>query len=247
MTVAGALGSAMRSLASSWVPVAPDAPDARDLLLDELSDPAYAEAQPTWFDLLSRAVADWFGSLRLAEGEGVPAVALVIGAVLLAAAIAAAILIYGLPRWRARSSAGVELLGDRDRRTARQLRRDAERAAAAGDWPRAIADRYRAVARALDERTIVPALPGTTAHGFARAAGQLFREHAAALEAAAACFDGVRYLDRPGSADDYALVRALDERLEAAPSPIGRLEAATAGAARAASTAGAAEPAGAGR
>ncbi len=202
------------------VPVEPDAPDARERLLDELSDPAYAESQPSWFDLLSQAVLDWLSSLRLAEGDGVPALALLIGGLLLAAAIAAAILIYGVPRWRARSGVGVELLGDRDRRTARQLRRDAERWAAAGDWARAIADRYRAVARALDERTLVAALPGTTAHGFARAAGRVFPAEAAALEAAADRFDGVRYLDRPGTADDYALVRALDDRLEAAPAPL---------------------------
>lgn len=202
------------------VPVEPDAPDARERLLDELSDPAYAESQPSWFDLLSQAVLDWLSSLRLAEGDGVPALALLIGGLLLAAAIAAAILIYGVPRWRARSGVGVELLGDRDRRTARHLRRDAERWAAAGDWARAIADRYRAVARALDERTLVPALPGTTAHGFARAAGRVFPAETAALEAAADRFDGVRYLDRPGTADDYAHVRALDDRLEAAPAPL---------------------------
>lgn len=234
MTLAAALVASV-----TRVPVEPDAPDARELLLDELSDPAYAEAQPTWFDLLSRAIADWFGSLRLAEGEGVPALALVIGALLLAGAVAAALLIYGVPRWRARSRVSGELLGEHDRRTARQLRRDADRAASAGDWPRAIADRYRAIARALDERTIVPALPGTTAHGFARAAGRLFDEHAAELEAAADRFDGVRYLDHPGSADDYALVRALDERLDAAPSPVTRLGATTDGGRPRTETAGA--------
>jgi Domain of unknown function (DUF4129) len=203
------------------VPVEPDAPDARDLLLDELTDPAYAESQPTWFDLVTQSVLDWLGSLRLAEGEGPPALAFVIGAIVLAAAIIAAIVIYGLPRWRTRSRLqGGELLGENDRRTARQLRRDAERAAAAGDWSLAIAERYRAIARSLDERTIVTALPGTTAHGFARAAARQFPEHAARLEAAADRFDGVRYLDRPGAADDYALVRALDDTIAAAPSPL---------------------------
>lgn len=202
------------------VPVEPDAPDARELLLDELTDPAYAESQPTWFDLVAQSVIDWFGTLRLGEGGGPPALALVIGAIVLAAAIAAALLVYGVPRWRNRSRLTTELLGERDRRTARQLRRDAERAAGAGDWPRAIADRYRAIARALDERTIVTAMPGTTAHGFARAAARQFPEHAGQLEAAADRFDGVRYLDRPGTADDYALVRALDEAIDAKPSPL---------------------------
>ena len=49
------------------VPVEPDAPDARELLLDELTDPAYAESQPTWFDLLSQAVLDWLGSIRFGD------------------------------------------------------------------------------------------------------------------------------------------------------------------------------------
>ena len=205
---------------TTGVPVEPDAPDARDLLLNELSDPAYAESQPTWFDLIAQSVLDWFGSLRPGEGGGPPALGLVIGAIVLAAAIAAAILVYGLPRWRSRSRLATELLGERDRRTARQLRRDAERAAAAGDWPRAIAERYRAIARALDERTIVTALPGTTAHGFARAAARQFPENGSQLEAAADRFDGVRYLDRPGTAADYTLVRELDETIDAKPSPL---------------------------
>lgn len=205
---------------TTGAPVEPDAPDARELLLDELTDPAYAESQPTWFDLVTQAVLDWFGSLRLGEGEGPPALALVIGAIVLAAAIAAGILVYGLPRWRARSRLSTSLLGENDRRTARQLRRAAERAAAANDWKLAIAERYRAIARSLDERTIVTALPGTTAHGFARSAAQQFPDQGAALEAAADRFDGVRYLDRPGTADDYSLVLKLDEAIEAMPSPL---------------------------
>ena len=203
------------------VPVEPDAPDARELLLNELSDAAYAESQPTWFDLVTQAVLDWFGRLQLGAGESPPALALVIGTIVLSAAIIAAIVIYGVPRWRTRSRLDVgDLLGENDRRTARHLRRDAERAAAAGDWPLAIADRYRAIARALDERTIVTALPGTTAHGFARAAARQYPEHGAQLEAAADRFDGVRYLDRPGTAADYALVRTLDDAIDTKPSPL---------------------------
>ncbi|MDX2026811.1 DUF4129 domain-containing protein [Microcella sp.] len=208
------------------VPVEPDAPDARELLLNELTDPAYAESQPTWFDLVTQAVLDWLGSLRLAGGEGPPALAFAIGGIVLAAAIIVALLIYGVPRWRTRSRLQVgDLLGENDRRTARQLRRDAERAAAASDWPLAIAERYRAIARSLDERTIVAALPGTTAHGFARAAARQFPDHRSELSAAADRFDEVRYLGQPGSADGYAFVRALDETLEAARSPLPAVDA----------------------
>jgi len=201
-------------------PIQPDAPDARELLLDELTDPIYAQSQPNWFDLLTQSVVDWFTSLSLGEGAGAPTLALVIGAIVLAAAVAGAILVYGLPRWRARSRLATELLGENDRRTARELRRDAERAAGAGDWALAIAERYRAIARALDERTIVTALPGTTAHGFARAAAQQFPAHAAALQAAADRFDGVRYLGRAGEREHYATVRELDEAIDRAASPL---------------------------
>ncbi len=202
------------------VPVEPDAEDARELLLDELSDPAYAESQPTWFDLLSQAVLDWLANLRFGEGGAFSPLVLVILLVLGVIAVLTAILIYGLPRWRQRSRLDDELFGERDRRTARQLRRDAERAASAGDWAAAIAERYRAIARSLDERTIVTTLPGTTAHGFAAAAGRQFAEHASALQRAADRFDEVRYLGRSGDDEGYRFVRELDEAIERAPSPL---------------------------
>ncbi len=202
------------------VPVEPDAEDARELLLDELSDPAYAESQPTWFDLLSQAVLDWLASLTFGDGGAFSPLVLVILLVLGIAAVLTAILIYGLPRWRQRSRLDDELFGERDRRTARQLRRDAERAAGTGDWATAIAERYRAIARSLDERTIVTTLPGTTGHGFANAAGRQFAEHASTLQRAADRFDQVRYLGQSGDAEGYALVRELDEAIERAPSPL---------------------------
>ena len=202
------------------VPVEPDADDARELLLDELSDPAYAESQPTWFDLLSQAVLDWLANLRFGEGGAFSPLVLVIVLVLGVIAVLTAILIYGLPRWRQRSRLENELFGESDRRTARQLRRDAEKAASAGDWATAIAERYRAIARSLDERPIVTTLPGTTGHGFANAAGRQFGEHATALQRAADRFDDVRYLGQLGDAEGYALVRELDEAIERAPSPL---------------------------
>lgn len=203
-----------------WVPVEPDAEDARELLLDELSDPSYAASQPTWFDLLSQAVLEWLTSLNFGEGGAFSPIVLVVLLALLAVAVVAALLIYGVPRWRQRSRLTDELFGEADRRTARQLRRDAERAAGAGDWTTAIAERFRAIARALDERTIVTVLPGTTGHGFARSAGRQFVDHAAQLLRAADLFDEVRYLGRSGSAEGYALVRELDEAIDRAPSPV---------------------------
>jgi len=196
-------------------PLEPDADEARDLLLDELSKLEYAQAQPTWFDLLVQAVLDWFGSLRLGGGGGFPLGVLLVGLAIVAAAVLVALLVYGLPRFRRRSRVTDELFGESDARTARELRRDAQTAAARGDWRTAIADRYRAIARGLDERTLVSLLPGTTAHAVARQGARTFPDAGAELEAAADLFDGVRYLDRAGDRDGYERVRALDERLVA--------------------------------
>ena len=64
-------------------------------------------------------------------------------------------------------------------------------------------------------------LPGTTGHGFARAAAARYPELRALLETAADRFDDVRYLGQEGDAAGYAHVRDLDERLERSPAPHG--------------------------
>ncbi|MFN3707890.1 DUF4129 domain-containing protein [Microcella sp.] len=203
-------------------PLEPDAPGARDLLSDELSDPRYAEALPNWFDLLSQRVLDWFLSLFDRGVAGPPGLGLVVVLLIIAALIAVAVAVYGVPARRRRSELTEELFGARDRRTARELRRDAASAASRGDWAAAIADRFRAIARALDERTIVSVHPGTTGHGFAVMAGRAFPDQAPALAEAATTFDGVRYLGRSGDEAQYRAVADLDETLAASPSPVGR-------------------------
>ena len=194
-------------------PLEPDADEARDLVLDELAKLEYAQAQPTWFDLLTQSIIEWFANLRFGGTGGLPLGVLITGAVLIALAVIAALLVYGLPRWRRRSRALDDLFGESDARAARELRRDAAAAAARDDWRTAIADRYRAIARSLDERTLVALLPGTTAHAVARQAARAFPEAGAELEAAADLFDGVRYLAHEGDRAGYERVRELDDRL----------------------------------
>ena len=201
-------------------PLTPDAPDAQELLRRELANPRYAEAQPTWFDLLSQSVLDWFLGLFESGVSGPPGLGLVIVVLVIGALIAVAIALYGIPARRARRAAREDLFGETDTRSARDMRRDAEAAAARGDWASAIADRYRAIARALDERTIVTVQPGTTAHGFARLAARAFPDAGDELERAADAFDGVRYLGRAGTSAEYEHVRELDTRLSAAASPV---------------------------
>ena len=45
------------------VPVDPDAPEARDWLVDELSKQPYQAAQPTFIDRLAQQIMQWLGDL----------------------------------------------------------------------------------------------------------------------------------------------------------------------------------------
>ncbi len=208
------------ALLPSDVPVDPDAPDAAQWLIDELSKAPYQAAQPTLFDRIAKAVSDWFSSLQLGNVEGPPALGLTVVIVLVAAAIVAAIVIFGLPRLNRRSKVAGSLFGDEDARTAARIRQDAERAAAAGDYSTAVMEIFRSIARGLAERTVVTTSPGTTAHSFAARTAELFPAHAGRLETSADAFDGVRYLDRTGTREQYEHIADLERDLRTAKSPL---------------------------
>lgn len=198
------------------IPLDPDAEEARRLLRDELAKPPYRAAEPNWFDLASEAFFDWLASLFSgADGAGggwLPLVATVI----VVGILVTALLIWGVPRLNRRRRATTLLFGERDSRSAEQMRSAAAAAAASADWPLAIAEQFRALAVGLAERTVVAVNPGTTATDFARAAARALPAESGALRDAAAAFDEVRYLDHQGSAADYRAVRALDDRVRLA-------------------------------
>ncbi|PPL20173.1 DUF4129 domain-containing protein [Microterricola pindariensis] len=208
------IGTHALSAIAASIPVDPDAPEAHRLLLEELAKPEYRAAEPNWFDRASQAFFDWLGSLFAgADGAGsgwLPLVAVI----LVVAAVVVALLVWGVPRLN-RRSAPSELFGQRETRSAEQMRAAARAAAAGQDWPLAIAEQFRALAADLAERTIVTLSPGTTATDFAAAAGRALPEEGRALADAARAFDEVRYLGHPGSEADYRAVQALDERVRA--------------------------------
>jgi hypothetical protein len=207
------------------VPVDPEPPEARDWLVDELAKPVYQAAQPTLFDRIAQAIRDWFASLQLSDVEGPPAFGLTVVLVLVVAIIVIAFLIFGLPRFTRRSAVTGTLFGEDDDRDAEAMRRAARAAADRGDHGLAIAELFRAIARGLAERGLVSVSPGTTARDFATHAGRVFPDAAVDLTQAAVAFDDVRYLGRPGTAERYAQLAALESRLRTARP---RLEAATA-------------------
>jgi hypothetical protein len=198
--------------ARAGIPVDPDAPHARQWLVDELAKPEYQAARPTWFDLVTKAIRDWLGSLRLPDVAGTGSVFLIVAIVIAIALVATAFLVFGVPRLSRRARSGAVLDAD-DGRSADDLRAAAQAAARAGSWSEAVLERFRAITLGLRERTVVSIMPGTTAHEVAERAAPVFPEHADALRAAASAFDGVRYLGHAGTSVDYEQLSRLDDHL----------------------------------
>lgn len=196
-------------------PLDPDADEARRWLQDELSEPPYRAAEPNAFDRAMQAVRDWF--LGLLDGAGavpgeVVALLVVLGVVVL---VVIGLLVFGVPRLRRRRRTAPVAFDD-DRRDAAAIRRSAEDAARAADWPLAIEERFRALVRDLVVRELVQVHPGSTARALADEAARPFPAFAPRLADAAADFDAVRYLDRPGDVGVYDRVTRLDRDLQAA-------------------------------
>ncbi|PVZ96378.1 hypothetical protein DDQ50_05570 [Amnibacterium flavum] len=208
--------AALAAAALRSVPVDPDADEGRRLLTDELSKNVYQEAKPTWFDLLSQAVFDWFAPLLDSANGAGGAIGLAVAVAAIAALIVAGFLIFGRPRLERRRAGAGALFGSSDERTADEIRGEAERLARDGDYTEAIEEMFRAMARGLDERTLVDVVPGTTAGSFARDAARPFPDEAERLRAASADFDRVRYLGGSGSSERYEAMADLEKRLRTA-------------------------------
>ncbi|AKV85198.1 MULTISPECIES: DUF4129 domain-containing protein [unclassified Microbacterium] len=195
----------------------PDGDEARQWAEQELSDPRYADAKPTWFDLVARDIGRFLADLFSSDnGASVGPSALIVVSVIVFGALVAALIIWGRPR---RSQAirrpGAGLLGAEDDRSAAQLRADADRAARAADWDEATVLRFRALARGLLERDLIEPSPGATAQAIAREVSVVFPAETTPVRQAAVFFDDVRYLRHPATADRYAELAATDDRLSA--------------------------------
>lgn len=195
----------------------PDGDEARRWAEEELSNPRYADAKPTWFDLIARDIGRFLADLFTSDnGANVGPAALIVVCVIIVVALITALIVWGRPRSsRAVRRARTDLLGVDDDRDAAQLRSDAERSARDGDWDTATVLRYRAIARSLLERDLIDPAPGATAQAIAREASGVFADEAAAMRRAAVSFDDVRYLRHPATEESYRELSATDDRLRA--------------------------------
>lgn len=196
---------------------------ARELSRRELRKPIYHRDEPSFVERALRRLSDWVHSLldRLsgthAGGSGgwTMLILLFVILVLVGAAVWWRV---GRPRRNAAERTG--LLEGRPT-TADDHSDQAERHAAAGEWALAIRERMRAIARSLEERTILQPRPGRTADELAREAAEALPAHAEDLAASVRVFDDVWYGGRQGDAEGYRRITELDRRLRSArPTPL---------------------------
>jgi len=198
------------------VPVDLGRDEGRVAATRELLRPIYHRDDPTLYDRLREWIARLLGRLivrAVTAAPGGPWGFLVIIAVV-AALVALALWRHGAPA-RARTRDETTLLTDDDR-SADEMRAAADRAAAAGDWVLAVQERFRALVRGLEERTIIDQRPGWTADEAAAAAGRPLPELADQLVAAARLFDGVTYGGKPADGGMHERLNTLDRLAGAA-------------------------------
>lgn len=200
--------------AMSTTPLDPTREQARAWARRELSDPAYARAEPGWVERLARWV---FGRLSDLQVPAALSPGKVLGVVVLLAlaALAAALVVNRTGRLRvgAHQRRRATTVLDDARLPSQQHRRLADEAAAHGRWDDAVRERFRAITRSLEERTILDERPGRTAVEVADEAGQTLPATAAELRAAARMFDDVWYGGRPATAAHDAQLQRLDDEV----------------------------------
>lgn len=193
------------------IPVDPDADTARQWLTDELTNPVYHDGP----SLLERFVAwflDLFDGVSVAGLPGLWSAILVLVATALT--IAVAVFVAG-PVRASRRSRGVQGVLVDDERTADQLVAEAAAAAARGDHTTATLDAFRALVRRSEERVLLDARPGRTAHEAALELSPRFPDLAAPLGDAATVFDALLYGTTTADARSYESMAGLERALRA--------------------------------
>jgi len=194
----------------------PDRATARRWAVEELSDRAYVQAQPGLAERAIRRVLEELQELLDRAGGASTGTGLVIGLAVVVVVVVLALLVAGPLRRRVRTSARVGGVFGTVVRTAAEHRSAAERAVREGRWAIAVQERFRAIARALEERVVLDVRPGRTADEVSQEAGDLLPGTAEALGRAARVFDDVTYGGRAGTEAGYRAVAEADDMVRAA-------------------------------
>jgi hypothetical protein len=201
------LGGAVRRL--SDVPLQPGRGEARSWAAEELTGSEYAAERP---GLVDRVITWLIDTLLSVEVPSAPGGALGLTVLLLAAAVLVAAALWrarGMSSTRGRREA-VAVLGTGPRAAA-EYRTSSEQHASSQRWEAAVLDRFRALARELEERAVLDPQPGRTADEVAGQAARWLPGLGGSLAHGARTFDDVAYGERPGSPAAYADLVRLDD------------------------------------
>ncbi|PZG07727.1 DUF4129 domain-containing protein [Nonomuraea aridisoli] len=191
----------------------------------ELLDPQYEKE--SLVDLIYRRVMQFMGDLIDAATGGGTAGGVIAAAVIVLILLSVIILVGWQLRRTSRTKALVTggVFGEQAM-TAAEHRRAAEGLAAEGRWAEAVRERFRAIARDMEERALVSGMPGRTATELAAEAAVSLPAFAAELSAGARSFDDVTYGGVAGSREAYDAMTSLDTRLQQARPALAAVEAA---------------------
>lgn len=183
---------------------------AHEAAQHELAKPIYPKAS------LTEQIMDWIDELlyRLADGAASLPGGWLTVSVLLTLLVIAVVVAFRVARRTMRTNRGSKyaLFGEHEL-SAAEHRATAEQYAAAGNWSAAIRHRLRAVARQLEESSVLDPVPGRTATELASDAGRAIPALAPELRRAADAFNDVTYGERPGTEAAYRMVADLDDHL----------------------------------
>lgn len=195
-------------------PLLPNAEEARRWAAEELAKSEYREAEPGWLDSLWQNFLDWLAALDGSAAAPDPVPGPVIGIVI--AVVIAIAVILARPRLNARARRrGNEVFEPDSALTAVDYRHRADAAASAGKWEDAVVDRFRALVRSAEDRTILEPQPGRTADEVVLALTVPFPAEVQRLHRAGSTFDAIRYGNATAGKADYQSMAGLDDGLEA--------------------------------
>jgi hypothetical protein len=183
---------------------------AHEAAQHELAKPIYPKAS------LTDRLLDWISELiyRLMDATAsVPGGWLTLSVLGILLAIAIVVMIRIARRAMGTNRGGGHALFGEHELSAAEHRATAEQYAAVGNWSAAIRHRLRAVARQLEQSSVLDPVPGRTATELARDAGRAIPTLAAELSRAAEAFNDVTYGERPGTEAAYRMIADLDNHL----------------------------------
>ncbi len=176
----------------------------------ELAKPIYPKAS------LTERIMDWINEqlYRLTEASAsLPGGWLTLTVLLILVLVAIVVAVRIARRtMRTNRGSGYALFGEHEL-SAAEHRATAEQFAASGNWSAAIRHRLRAVARQLEESSVLDPVPGRTANELAADAGRALPALATELRRAAVAFNDVTYGEQPGTEASYRMVADLDDHL----------------------------------